>query len=278
MSTTCRELFRSRSGDVGSSGRRELLYSITGSDDDAAVITAIQAAAPATFGGLTRDTITIDQVGPKTWMAKVGYTTSSYAIGVTEHKFAFQIGGGTQHVTQSIATIYKAGAGGAPAPNFKGALNVEIKNGQTNVRGVDIAAPKGEFSELHCLANATVTAAYQRGLMRLCGKYNVAAFRGYAIGEVQFIGAEGDKGDDGYWRITFKFQVSENRSSVKFNAGDADEINLGAVQGWDYIWCLYEESADDAANCMISKPTAAYREKVLHAGAFSALGIGEAEL
>ena len=274
MSATCRELFRSRGGDIGTSGRRELLYSVTGTDDDAAVIAAVQAKAPSTFGGLYFDSFSIEQVGPGTWMVKCNYVGGSYSIGLGEHRFAFQIGGGSQHVSQSLATVNRTPFFGGTSPDFQGAMNVEIKNGQVNVRGVDVIAPKGEFSELHCLADAVAGApAYQRAVNRLVGHYNAAAFRGYDIGEVLFVGADGEKGDDNLWRVTFKFQVSENRSNVTING-----VNIGSVKGGEYLWCLYEEAADDAAHAMIVKPTAAYVEKVYEAGDFSVLGIGVNEL
>jgi len=61
---------------------------------------------------------------------------------------------------------------------------------------VDITVPVYSFSETHYNSLAFVTESYKQTLFGLTGKVNNAAFKGFAAGEVLFLGASGSKRGD----------------------------------------------------------------------------------
>jgi len=63
----------------------------------------------------------------------------------------------------------------------------------TGVEGVEIVVPVYNFSETHYLPDGQVTQGYKLTLFGLTGKVNNGSFRGFAAGEVLFLGASGSK-------------------------------------------------------------------------------------
>jgi len=51
-------------------------------------------------------------------------------------------------------------------------------------------------------------------LFILTGRVNQAAFKGFAAGEVLFLGASGSKRGDGDWEITFNYAASPNVTNL----------------------------------------------------------------
>jgi hypothetical protein len=95
--------------------------------------------------------------------------------------------------------------------------------------GFDIIVPTCNFSETHYIAVASVTKAYKATLVSLTGKVNNAKFRGFAAGEVLFLGASGSqRGDD--WEITFKFSANSNVKGLKvaqvYESGDFSGLGI----------------------------------------------------
>jgi len=183
---------------------------------------------------------------------------------VGESSFAFDTGGGTQHITQSLATVGSYAASGSP-PNFGGAIGVT----HDNVEGVDITVPVYNFSETHYLAASAVTLAYRGTLFNLTGKVNNSSFKGMAAGECLFLGASGAKRGSDDWEITYRFAASPNRSGISVGS-------IGGIskKGWEYLWVRYADEEDSGSNTLVKKPTAAYVERVYEEGNFAALGIG----
>jgi len=184
-----------------------------------------------------------------------------------ESTFSFDTGGGTQHITQSMATVGKYAPEGKTAPDFKGAIGVT----HDSVEGVDITTPVYNFSETHYLAASVVTPDYKAALFNLTGKTNNASWNGFAAGECLFLGAAGSKRGDDDWEITFRFAASPNKTGL--TVGD---ITVGAKWGWEYLWVRYADEVDDAKKQIVKKPVTAYVEKVYDLTNFSGLGLGEA--
>ena len=175
------------------------------------------------------------------------------------------LSGGTQHITQSLQTVGSYAPPGKQAPDFKGAIGVT----HDSVEGVDITIPVYNFSETHYIATAAVTGAYKAALFNLTGKVNDGAFRGFAIGEVLFLGASGSKRGEDDWEITFRFAASPNVTGLTI--GDITGIDK---KGWEYMWVRYADAEDAAAKAIVKKPVAVYVEKVYETGDFAGLGIG----
>ena len=263
MAITIAEKLLSRETTLAEKSQVQLLYLLTGSDDDAALMGVLSATAPATYGGLDRQSLNLSQVGPHLWEGQAQYgVTESAQTG--ESSFSFEIGGGTQHVTQSKHTTPFAPEGES-AGDLDGAIGFD---GQ-KVQGVDLVVPVYQFAETHYLHNDLVTNTYKGLLFRLAGKTNSAAFKGCAAGECLFLGASGSKRGRGDWEITFKFAASPNVTGLTLGS-----ITGIAKKGWEYLWVRYADAKDDEANTILKRPAAVYVEKVYDEGDFSTLGIG----
>lgn len=240
----------------------ELQYLVTGTDDELLVRAAVQGEAPAFYQGMPFQHYTISPGGNGTWEATVQY-------GLREEKkpgessYSFDTGGGTQHITQSIATIAKHAPPGKTPPDCKGAIGVT----SDSVDGVDITVPVYQFTETHYIPIAAVTNAYKGKLFLLTGKTNNGPFRMFAAGEVLFLGASG--GQRGYedWEITFRFAASPNATGL--TVGDITAIDK---KGWEYLWIRYEDAESEDA--LIKQPVGVYVEQVYEEADFADLGIG----
>lgn len=279
MSIVVEEKFKSRPSVIGQGAQVELLYTIRGTTDDLAAKAALVDASPAEYDGLVRLSAEIDPVGldgssgggaPSVWDGTVRYgVVDGSAPQTGSSSFSFDTGGGSQHITQSLATTGIYSAPGIPAaPNFQGAIGVT----ENAVEGVDITVPVYNFSETHYLPSSSVTLAYRSTLFYLTGRVNAAGFKGTAAGECLFLGASGSKrsvpgADD--WEITYRFAASPNMSGLV--VGPITGISKG---GWEYLWVRYRDVEDTGAKMLVKQPVAVYVERVYESGNFGSLLIG----
>jgi len=246
-------------------------YILDGTSDDITAKTLLLNSTPTTYDGLVRDECTLEPIfvdtttGQGKWACTVRYVAWEYQYQspeVGESSFAFDTGGGTQHITQSLATVGRYAPAGRTAPDFKGAIGVT----HDNVEGVDITVPVYNFSETHYIPDANVNkAAY----FVLTGKVNSAPFKGLAAGECLFLGASGSKRGEDDWEITFRFAASPNRTNIQIG-----NITVASKKGWEYLWVRYADAEDAGSNTLVKQPVAVYVEKVYEEGDFSALEIG----
>ncbi len=282
MTATATELQLSRRATHGR--RMELLYKVVGTDSEATAITTVLAVAPTSY------TFVVDAVnvvlprqrpeieplivdtGASTgvWLARVLYEATARGSGPApqsgDSSFSFDTTGGTQRVTQALSTVASYVQSGT-ATNYKGAIGWD---GQ-QVQGVDLTIPVYRFGETHYKTNATINQAYKLTVQGLTGKTNNATFRGFAAGEVLFLGASGARrgtGSDDLWEITYQFAVSLTRSG--FAVGD---ITVTTKAGWDYLWVAYKEDVDATTGVRRQIPAQVNIERVYEQGNFSGLGI-----
>jgi len=264
MAVTIYELAKSRNEKIAKDGgSAELVYRATGDESEAAIKSAADATLPATWGSLYLQQYTTEHHGGGVWTIVATYGPRK-PPDQSNSVFSFDTTGGTTTVTQSNNTTKYAPAG-KTAPDFKGAINVEGEQ----VRGVSIQIPKYAFSEKHILPATTVTAAYKADLYALTGKTNDATFKGFAAGEVLFLGARGSTRSEDEWEITYSFAASQNLTGLTI--GDVTGIDK---KGWEYLWVLYEDAEDTVAKALIKKPVAVYVEQIYDPADFSKLGIG----
>lgn len=268
---TLTEKLESREWTTGENQRVIRHYLLEGTSDDLAAKGLLLFATPAVYDGLIREECTlepivVDEVNDSgLWDCRVRYVLPTNAPPeVGESSFAFDTGGGTQHITQSLATVGSYAASGTP-PDFGGAIGVT----HDNVEGVDITVPVYSFSETHHKADAEVTSAYKSFLFNLTGKVNNASFKGLSAGECLFLGASGAKRGEEDWEITYRFAGSRNRTNLTVGP-----ITVAAKKGWEYLWVRYADEEDAASNTIVKRPIAAYVEQVYEEGNFAALGIG----
>ncbi|MDL1952238.1 hypothetical protein FBQ97_20860 [Acidobacteria bacterium ACD] len=268
MPIVVQERFESRSVEGGSNPSAELRYWISGSDVEADVTAALTAATATTYNGLVRQSVHVEPEGPELWGGTVRYGPAQFGGQPTGGSvFSFEIGGGTQKITQSRATVASYAPPSETAPDHKGAIGVT----ESGVEGVDVVTPVYQFSETHYKSNADVDEAYRLAVLGLsAAPVNSAPFRGHDVGEVLFLGASGSKrtAPDGSedWEITFRFAVSKNATGLV--VGDIVGIDK---KGWEYLWVQYREFADDEAGSLVRRPVAAYVERVYDSSDFAVL-------
>jgi hypothetical protein len=257
----------SRSVSEGESPSADLLYVVKGTDDDAAARDALAANAPESYGGLVRKGWTVEPVGDPTttllWDGTVRYglyDNSPPEVG--QSSYSFDTGGGTQHITQSRRTVARYARSGETPADFEGAIGVT----HDSVEGVDITVPVFRFSETHYVADEDVTPAYKANLFYQTGKVNDVPFKGFAAGEVLFLGASGSQRGDEDWEITFNYAASPNVTGLM--VGDIGPVSK---KGWEYLWVRYEDAEDNDAMCVVKRPVQVNIEEVYEYGAFVTL-------
>jgi len=261
MSATISESYQSRPFTLSlTQSGRELIYDIQGTEDETAVQTLLLSTAPSSYLGLLLDSIEAEPIGGGIWKGHAKYVRLE-----NDNEYTFDTGGGTQHLTQSYATMAVYAPPGMTAPDFQGAIGVS----DDRVEGVDVVAPKFDFTETHLFADAFVDGSYKHTLFTMTGKVNDASFKGFAAGECLFLGASGSKKGIEQWSITFRFSGSPNVTGLTI--GDITDVDK---LGWDYLWIRYGGYEDSSAHALVQRPVACYVERVLGFGDFSTLGIG----
>jgi len=235
---------------------------------------ALSSVAPSSFQGLVRQSRRVESVRvhaipntqltlPQLWYGSATYQQINYTLPSTgDSQFAFETSGGSQHITQSLETIAKYPA---EADDTFGAI------GDTGdrVEGVDITVPVYNFSETHYLSLATVTQQYKLALFNLTGKVNSDSFRGFAAGEVLFLGARGSQRGQEDWEVTFNFAASPNKTNLTVGSG-IHEITGIAKKGWEYMWIKYGRIAGTKHSHAV--PVAVYIERVYDTDNFTGDG------
>jgi hypothetical protein len=240
----------------------DLLYMVSGTEDDAVVRATVETTIPAIYAGLVFQSYHIAHQGGGVWEVSVRYGKREPKE-TGQSSYSFDTGGGTTHITQSLQTVGSYAPPGEDPPDFKGAIGVSTDS----VDGTDITIPVFNFKETHYISAALITPAYKVILFQLTGKVNAYPFKGFAPGEVLFLGASGSQRGPEDWEITFSFAASPNVTNLK--VGDITGIDK---KGWEYLWVRYAEAED--ADVLVKQPAAAYVEQVYEYGNFALLGIG----
>lgn len=266
MPITLEEKWESRESQEGDNPYVIRKFILRGTEDDIQAKLTLAADTAILYDGLVRNRYGVERIGPDLWLGTVWYGPLA-PLEVGESVYQFDTSGGTQHVTQGIATAGAYGTGptgGAAGVNdFGGAIGVT----DSDVEGVDITVPVFSWSETHCIADEDITTVYRNTMANLTGTVNNAIFRGHAAGEVLFLGASGSKRGSDDWQITYRFAASPNR--VGLTVGDITGIAKG---GWQYLWVRYE--TDTGGDQVVRRPLAAYVEQVYPSSDFSLLGLG----
>lgn len=197
------------------------------------------------------------------WDVTVYYTD----IGVDTPEESFETGGATRHITQSLQTISRTAPAGGAAPNLFGAIGYTGRPGELD--GTEIVIPSYNFAHTYFKTDAQVTTTYKGQLFAATGTVNNASFKGFAAGEVLFLGATGARRADGIWPITFRFAALPNQTGLTVGS-----ITVPSKKGWEYLWIYYEPTEDTVAKRTVPTPVAAYVEKVYRDANFASLGIG----
>lgn len=252
----------------------EIPYLVFNADDESKALSAVRANHKSVTGMALESVETVERINDTTWKVKAIYEEDDDAEGGDDSGdddedasvFAFDTGGGTKHINQSLKTD---GRYPNTAPDFAGAIEVDNEG---NVNGVDVTMPVLNFTETHTLNGSRVTTSYKKTLAALTGTVNKSGFRGFSAGEVLFLGASGTKKSkktSAPWEITYRFAVSPNQAGLQ--VGD---IKVTRKCGWDYLWVRYADKVAEGGRNVVKKPVGVYVEMVYPEGDFGNLGIG----
>lgn len=266
------EKFESRRLQTGKNAQLELVCNVIGTDSDREAKNAADIFTPPAWGSLSdppllfKQSIQLEYIGPFMWLATVRYDLTGTQPLSAEDSLEFDTSGGNQHITQSLVTLGSYAPTGKTAPDYNGAIGVT----KDAIIGVDIEVGSFNFSETHHFAE--ISPAYKGALFQASKKVNTQPFRGFAAGEVRFLGASGklrDMSSDTPWELTYRFAAQENATDIQI--GNITGIVKG---GWDYLWVSYADQDDAPSKSMIKVPVAVYVEQVYQTIDFAILGIG----
>lgn len=260
MTVTIRELYRSGEGSESlENPSHVLIFSVHGTDDDAAVRTLVEATVPTTYLGLTLADYDFRPLGNQLWEVSVHYGLQKRT---NESSTSFDTTGGTAHRTQSLQTMGSYAVPGVTPPDFQGAIGVS----GDQVEGIDVTVPAFKWQRTKFWPAAAITPAYVLTVADLTGKVNQALFDGFAADTVLFLGATGSQRGKDDWEITYQFAYSPNVTGLA--AGGITGI---AKKGWEYLWFLYRDDVDQ--HSLVKRPYAAYVERIYERGDFSLLSL-----
>lgn len=246
----------------------ELEYSIGDEADHDQALILLASTAPSFYllDGivLAKVEYSVTPTSHNMWDGTARYTKRSREreeLQEGESSYQFETGGGSIHLTHALSTTsYPAGA--APVDNA-------IEFDGESIKGTDIQSAVYNFSETHIIPAASVDAAYKLALFRATGKTNNATFRGFAAGEVLFLGASGTQRGDGAWDVNFRFAAQENKTGLTIGG-----ISGIAKKGWEYLWVRWSTEADTASGTTRPKAKAVYVQKVYEDHNYGNLAIG----
>jgi len=269
MPATVEEKYKGR---AGSDKTRSITYLVTGTDDDAVVITETLAEAPLIWSGLVRNGVNISQLSDDKWAASVEYgepeATKPDVPEAGSVAFDFTYQASSEHVKQSIKTVNTYTAPKTYARDMGGAINVVADGGNFRVEGVDVPVPPTTHTWSYYPVNATVSTEYQNKVLALMGKVNSDPFKGAPAGSVRFVGCRGGVRSNEDWNIRFEFAYQANRTNIV-----AGEIAGIKKDGHDIMWALYSDRCNDEG-FIVKAPGVVYVEQVIERKPFADLGLG----
>jgi hypothetical protein len=180
-----------------------------------------------------------------------------------KRSISFEVAGSQTKMTHSLGTRGAWATNGMSPRNYGGLIGVT----DDGVEGVDIDTAVSTFSETVYFYPWFLTTSYIAFLARAYGCVNTSPFRGFAVGEVRFLGASGSyRSGDKAAELTFKFAVSPNATNIRIG-----NMTIPFKYGWDYLWVRWADMK--YGNVTVKVPIEAYVEKVYQGLNFYSLGI-----
>ena len=263
-----------RGSNDDNSNTATLQYGCYGTTDDQSAGDAIVAVAPVTFRGLEQKTLDLTPLGGDIWMASLEYVNANNqkekdrTNEVDEWKISFSGGDQTQLVKFAEAgstTSYPS-----EAPDYKGAIGVDVSDGKITVQGLEVPIAGGTELTIHFRkAKASITTEYVDLLDSLRGKKNDATFFGFARGRLLFLKADGTDASRGDPEVDFRFLIDVDQNGLAF--GDITGVDKPAHDVLDIVW---DYDTDDEAKVLVPTPLAVYVHEIHKEADFEDLGIG----
>jgi hypothetical protein len=190
-----------------------------------------------------------------------GWTPGVYAVGA--------ITGGQWTLDASPAAVGTTGGRWmlTTDPNATGtAVDYKQAIGVTTdaVAGCDIFAPHEEFGLVSQVGPFTL--AHKRLIRSLAATVNNAPWRGFAGGELLYLGCTARCGPGNVWVLNHKFAAGENLYCVPITP----DLMLPAKLAWEWLWTPYPSTAPAGTPDILRVPTRAYTEQVYRFSDFTA--------
>lgn len=232
------------------------------SDTDARVnalaLTPANILDPLTGVRLYRQDIKCSPAGHGLHLIDVPYGPNKKETG--ELSWTFSTSGGTLNVKAAKQHIATYPAGGDANPH-KGLIGL-TKDG--NIEGCEITIPVLKLSYTFKHPLGVITETHARALASYTGMVSSTVFRGFAAGEILFLGANGSDGTESEASVTYEFAASQN--VVGLTIGTIEGI---AKKGWEYLWIEYEDAVDGGGAKAVN-PTRVHVERVYESIDFAA--------
>lgn len=245
----------------------------------AAALTYAAERVPATYESdgvpLYLQPLAIEEVLPSTFEVRANYLSPDDPAnenseggdgGESQDRIQFSTLGGTIKRFQSIDNNTRYYGALALPPDKVGPIGVDDSG---NVQGVEVFAPKFEFSVISKRSRDEVENGYVEILKRLSGTVAGNPFMGFAKGEVLFLGAEGTTNTTAtYTPITYRFAAEDNLENF-----DVGGINVALKEGWEYLETVYKKVKDTDTNRITSEVESVLVHQVYLYNNFAELGI-----
>lgn len=249
----------------------EIPYIVFEVSSEEEALTAALAEAPQEYQGLPLDSLEIDtRKNDTTFKINATYKADSSSGGGggggspdDPPTLSFDCGGGTKHITHSISQTIAHGtknAGGAIGWNGKPDPEMEIA-------GVDVPTAQLRETYTKVILLSSITTTYKRLIASIVGKVNSKAFKGWAPGEVMFLGMSYSCPAKGSTKVTvtFNFAIQLNETNAQIGSITVSK------KGFEYVWALSSTSIVDGVPK--ADIEAVYVDKVCEEADFALLGL-----
>lgn len=231
-------------------------WNVEGFTDKGEARLALLANVDVTVDNLIRSTpIVMRQIGPDIWNADVPYKRRNKQVGDIEYEF--EIGGGTERVSQGVALQNTYVASGFTAPDFGAALGVTLDGSDLRVDGIDIHVPSKVFKMRCRLSRIQIKTLETITNHITYAPVNQYGWMGYLPHELLFLGSEGGyKGwtesyeptADDFGEITLLFAASPTAYNIQ--VGD---VLVSFKRGWDRLEVLTVNETDAITKMVVPK-------------------------
>lgn len=214
-------------------------YAVIGAASADVAITDLNAYLISTLGNPpNKGALVLDKISNSEEVQGVYFTKATWSTFARKSKpaegesqFSFDIGLEPAKVQLAIGGIVSFAGSGEPA------WAPQIINDQgEGDGGVDIFEPTYNESETHWVSTASLTPAYRTTVLGIVGRVNNATFKGFAAGEVLFLGVSGGRRGSADSELTYSWVCRPNQSGLSF--GSVSGVDKG---GWNYLWPRYQE-------------------------------------
>jgi hypothetical protein len=237
-------------------------YKASGEHDDSIVLAYALSGTPTVVysgvGALFRGNVQVDPDGHKQYVVTVPYGSRKNETGSAT--FRFDTTGATINIKAAKEHIASYPSG-APANPHKAAIGV-TKDGQ--VEGADIVVPALRLTYSFRHPAGIINENHARALAGVTGMTNSATFRGFAAGELLYVGSAGEDGTETEASVDYNFVASKNVTDLRVG----DILNI-VKQGHHLLWIEFKNEVDSGKP--VVQPERVHIERVYDAVNFAAI-------